>query len=123
MRNRGCRGGSKNAPGALVVGKEKQLIALDRSTYRTAKLILNEFWSGTRGTEKVAGIEGSIAIKFENASVKGVRSGFRDHVHLSAAVVSVLCVEVVSDNSKLFDRIEIGYHSSAIIFSLFDIGA
>ena len=45
-----------------------------------------------------------------------------DHVDLATAIVSILCVEVVGDDTKLGDGIEIGDHGGPVMHAFFGIG-
>ena len=53
--------------------------------------------------------------------VVGARLG--DYVDLPAAVIAIFGIEVVGDNAKFRNRVEIGNDGSAVILPLFDICA
>ena len=86
-------------PRALVIGEEEELVAKERSAKRSAKLVLVINAAG--GREIIARIQIGVAQKVEHVAVKLVGSRLRNHVDEPAAVVAVLGVEVIGDNSKL----------------------
>ena len=93
-------------PVALIIPEEKYLVAFNRPAEGTAKLIL--MVRSPRRNKIIASIQVGIAEKLEQVAVIPVGSRFRDDVDLPAAIVAVFGVEVIGDNAKLRDRVQVG---------------
>src|SRR5262249_23540436 len=91
---------------ALVVGEEEDLVTPDGPTERAAELVL--VVGSAQRIEESASIEISVAEKLENVTVEMVCSRLSDDVDLPAAVVAVLRIIVVGQNSEFRDRIQVG---------------
>src|SRR5579859_2784538 len=66
-------------------------------------------------------IESGIAQELESAPMEPVRPGFSDYVDLTAAVISVSRVEVVGDDAKFRNRVEVGNDGGAVVPALFHV--
>ena len=96
-------------PSALIVDEEEGLILNERASECSAKLILAEYRGGVAWVgEVILGVQGSVAQKFEPASVEVVRARLGHDIDLTAAVVSVFRVEVIGDDAEFGNRIQIG---------------
>ena len=90
---------------ALIVGKEEKLRVPDGSTKGSAKLVLFEGRPG--GIKVTARIERGIAEELERFPVKDTAAGLGDDSYDSAILVSILGIEVVGENTELFNRIQV----------------
>ncbi len=91
---------------ALVVRKKEDFVALDRTANCAAKLVLVVRAALSTG-KIIRSVKIGVAQKFEDISVKLVRPGLRDHIDLAAAIIAVFGVEVVRNNPKFADRIQV----------------
>ena len=92
---------------ALIIRKEKDLVALDGPAESAAKLVLVIGRPLSAG-KVIRGVEIRIAQELKRVSVVLVGAGFCYDVNLAAAVVPVLGVIIIRQNAKLGDRVEIG---------------
>ena len=88
-------------PRALIVDEEENLLTHDGAAERAPKLVLLKCTADR--TEEISRIESIIAQELEGLSVKLIGARLRDGVYLSSTVISVLSLEVIGDDSKLFD--------------------
>ena len=105
----------------LIIAEKENLVLSDRAAERAAELVLIE--RAARGRKIVARIEIGVAEEFENVAVKCIGAGFRDHVDLSAAEFAVFGVEVVGENPKLGDGIEVRNNRRAHVDVLFHVAS
>ncbi len=103
---------SDRLPRALIIDKRKDLIMNDRTAQRASESILMvKAATVIRGrvvVEEIARIELLIPQEFERRSMKFVGPGLRDHVDDATAEMAVLSIEVISQETELGDRIEVG---------------
>ena len=100
-------------PGSLVVDKKENLVFLYRATKCSAKLVLNV--NAASWGIVVPGIQVSVAQKVEGVAVKTVGSGLGDDIDLAAAVVAIFGIEVIGNNAKFGDRVQIWNERGAIV--------
>jgi hypothetical protein len=99
---------------APVIAKKENLVPNDRSTQGASKLIL-VIGAAIAPIEIVGGIEICVAEEFKNISVNLIGTGLGDDIDLPAAIVTVLGIEVVGQNTEFRDRIQIGDGGGATI--------
>ncbi len=112
-------GGSLRLAGTLVVEKKEGLVFPDGTAECSPELVLPKNWNGVR--EILRGIQCSIPKELEPAAMKLVRPRLGHDVDLSATIVPVLGVEVVGNDAKLRDGIEVGNNRGAVVLPLLDI--
>src|SRR5208283_3714887 len=86
-------------------GEVEYLAVLDRSAQRRTKLVLLKDAAILR--EVVLRVKSRVPKELKDVAVQYVASGLSDDVDLSTTVSAILCVEIVDQNPKLRDRIEI----------------
>src|SRR5580704_19163483 len=87
-----------------VVGKEKELIFLDRPADIAAEVVVSEMPYG--GIEKVARVEIAVLDKFIRSAVIVVCTGLQDDVCNGAAGAAQLGVEITRGNIHRLDRFQ-----------------
>src|SRR5258708_421473 len=97
---------------SLIVREEKELVLLNRAAKRPAELVLVIGTSFSR-FEEIGSVQFGVPQKLEDVAMKLVRPRFGDDVNLPAAVIPVFRVEVVRQNTKFGNRIEIANRSGA----------
>ncbi len=108
-------------PGSLVVGEEEYFVPFDRTAHGSTKLVLNINSAGWGIV--VSGIQVGVAQKFEDVAVKAVGPGLGDDIDLAAAIVAIFCVEVIGNDAKLGDRVEVGNQCGAVVNAFLRISA
>ena len=93
-----------------VADEEKRLLLRDRPAKRAAVLVAIERvvgrWCARRHPPR--SVQLLVAEELERGAVEHVRPGFRDHVHDSRRVASVLCRVAVGQHPELLDRFRVG---------------
>ncbi len=84
-----------------IVGKEKELILLDRPPDIAAKVVVSEMPHG--GIEKVAGIEIAVPCEFVSSAVEAVGTRLQDYVYNRATRPAQLRVEIARRNVYRLD--------------------
>src|ERR1700720_5017911 len=102
-----------NGPRSLIVAEKEKLIFLDRPAERAAELIL--LVGFTHGREEIARIECRIPQKFEDVTVNRVRPALRHYSDDTAGIIAIFRVEVVRQNAKFRDGIEIRNDTGAAV--------
>src|SRR5260370_30273967 len=64
-----------------------------------------------------------MAKELEHPPMDGLGPGFGHNIDWAAAVVAVLGIEVVGDDAKLRNGVQIRNNPSAVVLALFDVGA
>ena len=108
-------------PCRLKIAEEEQLSFLQRTADGPARLVLRERRPFRR--EVVAGVERSVAEELERVASKGVAARFGDNVDDATVVVAVFRIEVVGEQPKLLDRVEIGHDTSAAVHPFLHVAA
>ena len=101
-------------PRPLITAEEKQLVFLDWSAERSAKLILlQDAWDMAASrivaiVEEIVGIQVTVAEELEQRAVESIAARFCHNVHVRTRVTSVAGVVGGSLDFELLDRVRIG---------------
>ena len=105
----------------LIISEEEDLVPSDRSAESPPKLVLLK--CPTRGRKVVARIEVCIAQELENIAVKCIGTGLSYNVDLAAAELAVFGIEVIGENPKFINGIEVGNDRRPHVDVFFDIAS
>ena len=73
--------------------------------------------------EEIAGVEVVIAQEVEGTAVEGIGPRLGDGIDQAAAVIAEFRVEVIGDDAKLGQRIEVGQDRRSTIVTFLDVAA